>query len=584
LRAIASAINAGGDIETILDRVLLAVCRGEPWPRGGIMAINRQSGYSEMVTGYDPGGPLPGRPRRWDLATSPVPRVSETRRPLVIADAQRSSEFPGYQEDARARGYRTVVLLPLGCTNSEEHEMVLSLHTRERIEVTEEELDFLTTVAHLVAIAVEKVKHLQREQRQSERLRRVLEAGANLMEFVLEGAPLALTAGVIGAILPHPFVVLDFVTATTLARGTPLPERIAERAWRELVQGTAAPLLAALADRPGGGETARLDLSAHGLPDLPVLVEPLRVEGETAGVLLVFPRDRALDSLDRVVTQEVRFALGAQIMRHHAEAKREARDLSEFLDQLCRTGATDPARAQVRAARLGLDLGKPMRLLSVALPQPAATPAELRRLLASSLARAAPGAAAIEQREAVAILLPVPDSIQPLSDALLDRLVVQPVRARWGLRPVIACGPACTRPVHYGPAWTECARVLDLARIFGRDGIVRQDDFGPSALLLSALDGALVRAFVEGTLGPLRQHDAEAAGGLLETATAFIDEACRYQATAERLGIHVSTLRYRLRRLEELFGLDLNDAETRFRLSLATRLTAIGSPQPSAES
>jgi DNA-binding PucR family transcriptional regulator len=46
----------------------------------------------------------------------------------------------------------------------------------------------------------------------------------------------------------------------------------------------------------------------------------------------------------------------------------------------------------------------------------------------------------------------------------------------------------------------------------------------------------------------------------------------------------VSTLYYRLRSLEELLGPDLNDAETRFRLSLAARLTVIGSSQPAAES
>jgi purine catabolism regulator len=576
LRAIASAVNAGGDIETILDRVLLAVCRGEPWPRGGIMAINRQSGFSEMVTGYDPDGLHPGRPRRWALATSPAPLVAETRRPMVIEDAQRSEDFPGYQEDARTRGYRTVVLLPLGCTNAEEHEMVLSLHTRERTKVTEEELDFLTTVAHLVALAVQKVKHLQREQRQSERLRRVLEAGAGLMELVLEGASLSVVAGMTAAILPHPVLILDFVTGEALARGSPLPEALDDRDWRELVQGAAGPVLAGLAEGAAPGEVVSLDLSSFGLPrGLSVVVEPLRVEGETAGLLLIFPREGVMDSLDRVAAQEVRFALGAQVMRHHAEAKWAARDLSEFLEALFRTGAADPARIKARATRLGLDLGCPTRLLSIALPRRGGVSAEVRRLVAGSLARALPGAVAIEQGEAVAVL--VPESSGPVSDAVLARLLVAPIRARWGVRPVVACGPVCTAPGHYGPAWAECGRVLDLARMFGRDGLVRQEDFGPSALLLSALDGALVHAFVEGTLGPLRRHEAQYGGGLLETATIFIDEACRYQATAERLGIHVSTLRYRLRRLEELFGLNLEDAEARFRLSLAVRLTALGS-------
>lgn len=317
-----------------------------------------------------------------------------------------------------------------------------------------------------------------------------------------------------------------------------------------------------------------VDLSALGLsPAVPVLVEPLRVDGESAGLLLVFPREGLMDSLDRVAVQGVRFALAAQLMRHHAEAKREAQDFSEFLEQLVRTGGAEPARARARAARLGLDLGRGMRLLAVAMPQAGAEPAELRRLLAGSLGRAIPGALTIEQGETAAILLPEPEG--PVPDTVLERLLVAPVRAQWGPRPVVALGPLCSAPADYGPAWAECGRVLELARMFGRDGLVRQADFGPSALLLSAFDGPLVRAFVDGTLGPIRRHEAEHGGSLLETANVFIDEACRYQATAERLGIHVSTLRYRLRRLEELFGLDLEDAETRFRFSLAARLTTI---------
>ncbi|MBP0496122.1 helix-turn-helix domain-containing protein [Pararoseomonas indoligenes] len=575
LRAIASAVNAGGGIETILAQVLRAICRDEPWARGGIMAVNRESGFSERVTHYDPAGIPAGSPGRWALTTSPVIQVTETRRPLVIEDAQHSPGFPGYQEDARSRGYSTVALLPLGCTTEEGHEMVLSLHTRERIEVTGEELDFLTTVAHLVALAVEKVKHLQREQRQSDRLRRILEAGAGLMELVLEGAALSAVAGLAGATLAHPMAILDFITGQTLARGSPAPETLDERGWRDLAQSGAGPVLAALARGAPPGEVAFLDLTPFGLPPaLPVLAEPLRVDGETAGLLLVFPREGVMDSLDRVAVQEVRFALAAQLMRHHAEAKREAQDLSEFLEQLVRTGGAEPARARARAARLGLDLGRGMRLLAVALPRPGAEPAELRRIIAGSLGRAIPGALTIEQGDTAAILLPEPDG--PVPDTVLERLLAAPVRARLGARPVIALGPLCSAPGHYGPGWAECGRVLELARMFGRDGLVRQGDFGPSALLLSAFDGALVRAFVDGTLGPIRRHEAGHGGGLLETATVFIDEACRYQASAERLGIHVSTLRYRLRRLEELFGLDLEDAETRFRFSLAVRLTMVG--------
>ncbi len=587
LRHITSTINSGGGLEQLLDRVLVAVCDGAPWSRGGIMVVNRATGFSERVAGFSPGeGDHALRTARWPLATSPALRVVEARRPLVIEDAQGADAYPAYQQDALARGYRTVALLPLGCTTAEGHEMVLSIHTAERVEVSEAEIDFLTTVAHLVAIAAEKAKHLRHEQRQSERLRRVLDAGSNLMELVLAGSSLAVTAGAIGAIMPDPFVILDFVTGTSITRRSPVPDEVSDRAWAALVDGAAAPLLGALADRVGADGvatdgTVRLDSVGLALA-LPVRTEPLRVDGETVGALLIFPRNRLLDSLDRVVTQEVRFALSAQVMRHHAEAKREAQDLAAFFEHLCRTGGAEPARAGARAMRLGIDLGRPMRLLAVS-PPPVAGDVpvqQLRRVLAADLQRGARGAVVIEQEAAAVVFWPLASAEATIPPGLLDRHLMQPIRARWGAQPAVACGPVCLAPGDYQAAWAECSRVLHLARMFRRDGVVRQGDFGSFALLLPALDGAAVTGFVDGTLGAIRRHDAEHGGGLVGTVVAFIDEACRYQTTAERLGIHVSTLRYRLRRVEELFGFDLEDAETRFRISLATRLVAAGSGGP----
>jgi purine catabolism regulator len=96
---------------------------------------------------------------------------------------------------------------------------------------------------------------------------------------------------------------------------------------------------------------------------------------------------------------------------------------------------------------------------------------------------------------------------------------------------------------------------------------------------MSALDHSVASDFVETTLGQLEAHDRDGGTELLRTVATFIDQGCRYQATAESLDIHVSTLRYRLQRLHKLFGLDADDPETRFALSLALRLRSVLGPR-----
>jgi purine catabolism regulator len=78
------------------------------------------------------------------------------------------------------------------------------------------------------------------------------------------------------------------------------------------------------------------------------------------------------------------------------------------------------------------------------------------------------------------------------------------------------------------------------------------------------------RKFIDRLFGSLGQGKRTRA--LLDTALALGDAGFHLQRTAEVLGIHISTLRYRLNRLSDLTGLDLETVEGRFRLQVGARL------------
>jgi hypothetical protein len=67
----------------------------------------------------------------------------------------------------------------------------------------------------------------------------------------------------------------------------------------------------------------------------------------------------------------------------------------------------------------------------------------------------------------------------------------------------------------------------------------------------------------------LLAHDRRRGGDLTGTLTAWLDAGCDVVRTAEALGVHSNTLRYRLRRISELIGTDLRyDAAARLELHL----------------
>ena len=97
-----------------------------------------------------------------------------------------------------------------------------------------------------------------------------------------------------------------------------------------------------------------------------------------------------------------------------------------------------------------------------------------------------------------------------------------------------------------------------------------------------------MRSFVDGRIGALLRHDARRRTAYVETLSKYFDSGARLQACADAMGLHVTTLRYRLARLRELFGIELDTQEQRFSLELAIRLhTSLGAGgtparQPSA--
>jgi DNA-binding PucR family transcriptional regulator len=84
-------------------------------------------------------------------------------------------------------------------------------------------------------------------------------------------------------------------------------------------------------------------------------------------------------------------------------------------------------------------------------------------------------------------------------------------------------------------------------------------------------DATAAEALVAKAVTPL----AEAGADLVTTVTAYLDEGSSVEATARRLYVHPNTVRYRLRRVADLTGLDPTTAEDAFTLNVAVRVARL---------
>lgn len=96
---------------------------------------------------------------------------------------------------------------------------------------------------------------------------------------------------------------------------------------------------------------------------------------------------------------------------------------------------------------------------------------------------------------------------------------------------------------------------------------VRVDSLGLEQLLLAWTGNDTFVPAAESLLAPLR----EGGGELLATLSAYLDHESGIAATATALGLHRNTVTVRIRRVQELLGIDMTDPEARLALHLACR-------------
>ncbi len=103
-------------------------------------------------------------------------------------------------------------------------------------------------------------------------------------------------------------------------------------------------------------------------------------------------------------------------------------------------------------------------------------------------------------------------------------------------------------------------------------------DLGSFQLLLSLQDSDALGLFCDSLLGPIETGEGHYGGELMRSLEAFIECNGQWEAAARRLYCHRHTLRYRIRKIEELTGRDLASARDRIEFWLALRGREIVEP------
>ena len=97
------------------------------------------------------------------------------------------------------------------------------------------------------------------------------------------------------------------------------------------------------------------------------------------------------------------------------------------------------------------------------------------------------------------------------------------------------------------------------------------EDLGAFQLLLSLQDDEALSSYCRSVLGPIEQGEGDYGDELLRSLDVFIEHNGHWEKAASALYCHRHTLRYRIRRIEQLTGRDFSNARDRIEFWLALR-------------
>jgi sugar diacid utilization regulator len=483
------------------------------------------------------------------LAGSPTASALRRRETAVMTDALSDESFRPWRALAREFGYRSIVSAPLVV----EGEVLGALngYSAQPRELTDDQRRTVETLAGQAALALrmtmlvdaqhETIAKLREANEQLEAQRRMLERSHDihmrLTSAVIAGADFHAVAQTLAGLIRRPVLVTDSGGHPICTSEDPPPD----------------PVLHA------------------GSPD--ALVGRIRIGAELLGFVVVEEGELSSRDLDVRAVEHAATVLALEIVKERVARATEERLRSDFLSDLLDGRDAAEERIGERARHYGLTLGAEHRVVVVAVEDDDRDrrPQALE-LVARTLAERLPGA--LTGRAGDAVTAAVPTDGDERAAALAGEAVAA-ARARVeahgpGLRVSAGIGPVARAAPEFAASYAGAMRCIDVLRRLGRAGeTLAADELGILGLFVDSARPQELEALARQVLGPVLERDARSGSALLRTLETYLAAGCDARACARELYVHVNTVKYRLRQVQELCGLDLRDPHDLLRVTMA---------------
>ncbi len=491
--------------------------------------------------------------------------VARHRMPEFIRDRAMEDPRMRYVPELDEQQFQSMVAVPI-LSRANETIGVIVLHTEAPHEFPDDTLKLLVHIASLVSGAIENAQLYDQQRRRldavtglsglAQSVAAALDAD-QLADAVTTGGRRLLGAAVCQLHRLEP-------DGSGLQMIASAPDQVPEPPAR-----SAAGVLLATLDGGGSGPAARTLWPELEVGDL--LVAPLSVGGERIGLLCAgAPAGHRFNQEDSEVARAIAHLAAVALKRAELIEGLTTANIVKDLFEALAAGATE--FAATKAAEVRCDMSEPY--VVVCAQSPDATPREWQTAasaLGAALAELAPYAAVDAGPGPVRALLALGSRRADRIDELLS------LTRELGRRchAVIGVSGVHGAPEDAARAYREAVDAATIGgALLGSGGAISYSQLGAYRYLVQISPDDAPRDPMRTAVDMLVAYDRKRRTALLDTLERHLAERRSVIESARALYIHPNTLRQRLRRIEELTGLDL-EADDLLSLELAIKLARL---------
>lgn len=386
--------------------------------------------------------------------------------------------------------------------------------------------------------------------------------------------------------LQNPVVVVDAACQLLAQAGS--DRFLAGDELTGLVNSARLPVLQRKSRAQAGEEFYLQQLAAGEMHELTGYIAPLVLAGQLFGYLMAFAAGPEFNELDLLRIRETGVSCLHLLIVRRQVAEVETKYKEHFLYDLLYNNF-DSEEALIKRARYwGWELSKPQWLLVIEaddfqhLPDKADILETIQLTVSACLRVRYRYAITSIMQDQLVVIIPGTEGDAKSIKAQVRKLAQSLQTEIGGLFPRVTFSIGIGK--HYLAAadlcrsYQEAKHALALGRFSQEKGhITHFEDLGIIRLLshvsLDQLDD-----YYKEQLAAILEHDEKNATNYLEILQVYFQQNGDLNLMAEKLFMHPNTVRYRLRKLEELLDTDLQKIESRVSLSIACKIARMRKP------